>query len=61
MQETDSKTYFGVHPASYPMGIKGSSPGVKQQEHKADQSPPINAEVNKTWIYKSTPSYAFME
>jgi hypothetical protein len=36
------------------------SPGVKRQWREADHSPPANAEVNKTWIYTSTPPYAFM-
>jgi hypothetical protein len=31
--------------------------GVKRQEHEADHSPPTSAEVNKTWIYTSTPPY----
>jgi hypothetical protein len=33
---------------------------VKQQEREADHSPPTSAEVKKTWIYTSTPPYAFM-
>jgi hypothetical protein len=47
-------------PASYPMGTRGSFPGVKQQGREADHSPPAGAEVKKLWIYKSTPPYAFM-
>jgi hypothetical protein len=35
-------------------------PGVKQQKREADNSPPASAEVNKMWIYTSTPSDAFM-
>jgi hypothetical protein len=34
--------------------------GVKQQGREAVHSPPTSAEVNKTWIYTYTPSYAFM-
>jgi hypothetical protein len=34
--------------------------GVKQQDREADLSPPTSAEVKKTWIYTSTPPYAFM-
>jgi hypothetical protein len=49
--QTDS----GAHPASYPMGAAGSFPGGK-----ADHSPPTSAEVKNTWIYTSTPPYAFM-
>jgi hypothetical protein len=36
------------------------SPGVKRPEREADNSPPSSAEVKKTWIYTSTPTYAFM-
>jgi hypothetical protein len=34
--------------------------GIKRQRREADHSPPISAEVKKTWIYTSTPPYAFM-
>jgi hypothetical protein len=33
---------------------------VKRPGHEADHSPPVSAEVKKTWIYTSTPPYAFM-
>jgi hypothetical protein len=33
---------------------------VKRQGREADHSPLTSAEVKKTWIYTSTPSYAFM-
>jgi hypothetical protein len=36
------------------------SPGVKRQGREADHSPPTSAEVKNTWIYTSTPPYAFM-
>jgi hypothetical protein len=36
----------GTHPASYPMGIRGSL-GVKQPGREADHSPPSSAEVKK--------------
>jgi hypothetical protein len=36
------------------------SPGVKHPGREADHSPPTNDEVKETWIYKSTPPYAFM-
>jgi hypothetical protein len=36
------------------------SPGVKRPGHEADHLPPTNAEVKKTWVYTSTPPYAFM-
>jgi hypothetical protein len=45
----------GVHPTSYPIGTGGSLPGSE-----ADHSPPTSAEVKKTWVYTSTPLYAFM-
>jgi hypothetical protein len=38
----------------------GSLPGLKRQGREADQSPPTSAEVNKIWIYTSTPPYALM-
>jgi hypothetical protein len=36
------------------------SPGVKRPGREADHSPPTSAEVKKTWIYTSTPPYAFI-
>jgi hypothetical protein len=39
----------GVHPASYPVGTRGSSPEVKRPGREADHSPPSNAEV-KEWV-----------
>jgi hypothetical protein len=36
------------------------SGGVKRQRREADHSPPTSAEVKKTWIFTSTPPYAFM-
>jgi hypothetical protein len=37
----------GVHPASYPMGTRGSFPGVKRPGREADHSPPSSAEVKE--------------
>jgi hypothetical protein len=37
----------GAHPASYPMGIKALSLGVKRPERQADHSPPSSAEVKE--------------
>jgi hypothetical protein len=55
------RTGSGAHPAFYRMGTGGSfTRGVKRLEREADQSSPISAEVKKTWIYTSTPPYAFM-
>jgi hypothetical protein len=39
----------GTHPASYPMGTRGSFPG-----HEADHSPAFSAEVKNPWNYNST-------
>jgi hypothetical protein len=36
------------------------SPGVKRPGREADRSPPTSDEVNKMWIYTSTPTYTFM-
>jgi hypothetical protein len=36
------------------------SPGVKQPRGETDHTPPISAEVRKTWICTTTPPYAFM-
>jgi hypothetical protein len=36
------------------------SPGIKRQRREADHSPQSRAEIKKTWIYTSTPPYAFM-
>jgi hypothetical protein len=41
-------------------GYRGAlSPGVKRQGREADHSPSTSAEIKKTWIYTSTPPYAF--
>jgi hypothetical protein len=53
-------TCSGAHPASYPMGTWDSPPGVKRLGRDANHSPPTSDEVKKTWIYTSTPPYAFM-
>jgi hypothetical protein len=37
----------GAHPASYPMGTRGSSLGIKRPEREADHSPPSSAEVKE--------------
>jgi hypothetical protein len=39
----------GAHPASHPMGTRGSFPGVKRPGREADHSPPSSAEV-KEWV-----------
>jgi hypothetical protein len=35
-------------------------PGAKRHGRDANHSPPTSAEVKKTWVYTSTPLYAFM-
>jgi hypothetical protein len=35
-------------------------PEVKRQGREADHSPSASTKVKNTWIYTSTPSYAFM-
>jgi hypothetical protein len=40
-----AQTGSGAHPASYPMGTRGSFLGVKRPERKADHSPPSSAKV----------------
>jgi hypothetical protein len=54
------QTCSGAHPASYPMGTRGSFPVVKRPGREADYLPPYSAEVKKLWSYTSTPPYAFM-
>jgi hypothetical protein len=54
------RTGIEAHPASYPIGTGCSFPGVKGLGLEADHSPATSAEVKKTWIYTSTPAYAFM-
>jgi hypothetical protein len=51
------RTGFGAHS----MGTGGSFPRVKRPVREGDYSLPTSAEVKKTWIYTSTPPYAFME
>jgi hypothetical protein len=51
------QTASGIRPASFPMGTKDSFPGLKRPEREADHSPPTSAEVKKTWISTSTPTY----
>jgi hypothetical protein len=45
----------GAHPASYSIGTRGFSLGVKQPGCEADHSPPSSAEVKNAWSYTSTP------
>jgi hypothetical protein len=51
-----------MEPTQFPIQwVRGAlSPGVKRPGREADHSPPTSAEVKKTWVYTSTPSFAFM-
>jgi hypothetical protein len=49
-----------AHPASYPMGTKGSFPGGKAAGAWTDHSPPSSAEVKNVWSYTSIHPYVFM-
>jgi hypothetical protein len=42
------QTGSGGHPASYPTGKEGFSPGVKRSRREADNTPATSAEVKKT-------------
>jgi hypothetical protein len=37
----------GAHPASYPMGTRGTSLGIKRPGREADHSPPSSAKVKE--------------
>jgi hypothetical protein len=37
----------GAHPASYPMGTRGSFLGVKRPGREADHSPPYSSEIKE--------------
>jgi hypothetical protein len=50
----------GAYPASYPMGTRDFSTGVKRPGGEADYSPPTSAEFKETWIYTSPPPYVFL-
>jgi hypothetical protein len=45
-------------PNQWILGVLSSE--IKRLECEADHSPQTNAEVKKTWVYTSTPLYAFM-
>jgi hypothetical protein len=49
------QTGSGADSASYPVGTKGSFPGVKRPGRAADHSHPSSAEVKNAWSYNSTP------
>jgi hypothetical protein len=39
------QTVSGAHPASYPVGTRALSLGIKRPEHEADHSPPSSADI----------------
>jgi hypothetical protein len=41
------QTGSGAHPPFYPLGTRGSFPGVKQLGSEADHSPPSSAKVKE--------------
>jgi hypothetical protein len=41
------QTGSGAHPASYPVGARGSFPGLGWPGREADHSPPSGAEVRE--------------
>jgi hypothetical protein len=45
----------GSHAASYPIGTRGSFPGVRRPGREADHSPPSSAGVNNAWSYTTIP------
>jgi hypothetical protein len=49
------QTGSGAHPASYPIGTRALSMGVKQSGYEADRSPPSSAEV-KEYVELYSPS-----
>ena len=55
-----SQTGPGAHPASYSLGVEGSSLEVKLQGYEDDQSPPNSVEVKNEWSYTATPPNLFM-
>jgi hypothetical protein len=49
------QTYSGAHPASCPVGTRGSFPGVKWPGIEAYHASPTSAKGKKTWIYTFNP------
>jgi hypothetical protein len=50
----------GTHPASHPMGTRGSFPGVKAAGAWSWQHLHLVPRSKNEWSYTSTPEYAFM-
>jgi preprotein translocase subunit SecG len=49
------QTGSGAHPASYPMGTRGSFPEVKRPGREADHSPHLVPRSKNEWSYTSVP------
>jgi hypothetical protein len=49
------QTSSGAHPASYPMGTRGSFPGGKAAVGEPDHLPSSSAEVKNAWSCTSIP------
>jgi hypothetical protein len=57
---TSPRSVLGPTQPSIQWTPEAFSPGVKRPGREANHSPPTSIEVKKTWIYTSTPPYAFM-
>jgi hypothetical protein len=57
---TSSRPALGPTPPPIQWVPVSPVPRGKAAGREADHSPPTSAEVNKSWIYTSTPPYAFM-
>jgi hypothetical protein len=54
------QTGSGAYAASYPMGTRGPSLGIKRLGCEFYHSPPSSVDVKNAWSYIPTPQYAFM-
>jgi hypothetical protein len=54
------QTSYGAHTSFYEIGIGGSYVGDVSNEREHYHSLPSRAEVMKSWLYTSTPPYAFL-
>jgi hypothetical protein len=54
------QTGSGAHPASNPIGTRGSFPGGKAADAWSWPLTPSSAEVKNAWLYTSTPQHDFM-
>jgi hypothetical protein len=53
-------TISRAHSASYPVGTRVLSSGIKQLGHKPNHLPPSSAQVKSAWSYTSTASSVCM-